>query len=135
MTGQIAKLVFDPATGLAKELLYDAVTDGGQVSVTESYGDYRDVERREAPFQTVVTVAGKRYQEIVVKTVQLNAASKFRIWGSGHEGQGILKAAMCVVAACWALSAQAQYRQSAAERGKLRIVYEALKALGGDAFA
>jgi hypothetical protein len=74
--GQLVKLVFDSATGLLKNTLYDATTANGQVSVIDTYSDYRDVEGLQLPFKVVITVSGQKLQEATMKSIRINTGLK-----------------------------------------------------------
>jgi len=73
---QIVKLVFDPATGLPKNAIYDAPTANGQVPVLEAYTDYRDVSGMKIPFKVAITISGKKFQDLTVKSMQINSGLK-----------------------------------------------------------
>ena len=76
-SGQAAKLLFDPATGLLQTAVYDTVTAAGQVvSVTRSYTDYRSVGTLKLPFKMTLTIAGQKYADVTVQAYQVNAGLK-----------------------------------------------------------
>ncbi len=77
-SGQIAKAVFDPATGLIKNVLYDATTVNGLVSVLESYSEFRDVAGLKLPSRISITLSGKKFQELTVKSIQMNTGLKLQ---------------------------------------------------------
>jgi zinc protease len=77
-SGQLAKLVFDPATGLLKNTLYDTVTANGQVSVIDTYSEYRDAAGLKVPFKVAIAVNGDKFQEVTVKSIQLNTGLKLQ---------------------------------------------------------
>jgi hypothetical protein len=74
--GEIVKLVFDPATGLVKNVLYDAATPNGPVPVLETDMDYRDVNGVKVPFQIAIAVSGRKFQDLTVKSMQTNIGLK-----------------------------------------------------------
>ena len=76
--GQIVKLVFDASTGLLKNMMYDAATANGPVSVTETYADYREAGGLKFPYKVSITAGGRKYQEVTVKSIQLNAGLKLQ---------------------------------------------------------
>jgi predicted Zn-dependent peptidase len=76
--GQIVKLVLDPATGLPSEVFYDATTDKGLVPVLQMYSDYRDVNGVKLPFKVAISLAGKKFQDLTVKSIQLNTGLKIQ---------------------------------------------------------
>ena len=76
--GQIVKLVFDAATGLVKNVLYDAVTQAGAVSVLETDMDYRDVSGMEVPYKIAITVSGKKFQDLTIKSMKINTGLKIQ---------------------------------------------------------
>jgi hypothetical protein len=76
--GQIAKLVFDPGTGLIQNVFYDGVTANGPVPVIQAFSDYRDVDGLKLPFKVAVTLSGQKYQELTVKNIQLNTGLKIQ---------------------------------------------------------
>jgi len=77
--GQIAKLVFDSATGLLQSVLYDTPTADGQVaSVIDTYSDYREVGGIKLPFRIAITVGGRKYQDVTVRNIQLNTGLKIQ---------------------------------------------------------
>jgi zinc protease len=75
-SGQIVKLIFDPATGLPKNSLYDAPTENGPVAVIESYSDFRDVGGLKVPHKTVITISGKRFQDLTITSLKFNVGLK-----------------------------------------------------------
>jgi predicted Zn-dependent peptidase len=76
--GQISKLVFDPGTGLLQSILYDASTADGQVSVIDTYSDYRDVGGIKLPFKGAITLAGRKFQDATIRNIQLNTGLKIQ---------------------------------------------------------
>jgi len=74
--GNIVKIVFDKATGLPKNELYDVPVANGTVSVIETYSDYREVNGLKIPFQVAIELAGKKFQELTIKSMQINAGLK-----------------------------------------------------------
>ena len=76
--GQIVKVVFDPATGLLKNMLYDATTSNGTVAVLETYSDFRDVSGLKLPFKIAITLSGKKFQDLTIKNIQLNTGLKIQ---------------------------------------------------------
>jgi hypothetical protein len=76
--GQIVKVVFDSSTGLPKSMLYDAPTANGPAPVLEAYSDYRDVSGLKLPFKSVVTLAGKKLQDLTIKSIQINTGLKLQ---------------------------------------------------------
>jgi predicted Zn-dependent peptidase len=70
--GQIAKAVFDSATGLLKNVLYDAATANGTVPVLETYSDYRDVSGLKLPHKVAVSLAGRKFQDLTITSMQIN---------------------------------------------------------------
>jgi hypothetical protein len=77
-TGQIAKVVFDPATGLLQSTIYDAPTANGPVPVIDTYSDYRDVGGLKLPYKVAITLSGKKFQDVTVKSMQLNTGLKIQ---------------------------------------------------------
>jgi hypothetical protein len=76
--GEIAKLVFDSATGLLQNVLYDAVTATGQMSVIDTYSDFRDVGGLKLPFQVGIVLSGQKYQDVTIKNLQTNTGLKIQ---------------------------------------------------------
>jgi predicted Zn-dependent peptidase len=74
--GNIVKLVFDNATGLPKNELYDAPTANGPALVIETYSDYRDVSGLKVPFKVAIDLAGNHFQDLNIKSTQINAGLK-----------------------------------------------------------
>jgi hypothetical protein len=74
--GQIVKVVFDSSTGLLKNVLYDATTVNGAVAVLEAYSEYRDVGGLKLPSKVAVTISGKKFQELTIKSMQMNTGLK-----------------------------------------------------------
>jgi zinc protease len=65
--GNVARLIFDPATHFPKTLSYDAVSVAGAPPlVQESYSDFREVSGLQVPFKIVLTQNGKPYAQISV---------------------------------------------------------------------
>jgi hypothetical protein len=71
-SGQVVRLVTDPETGLPKSALYNTATATGEVAVTETYADYRDVAGLKLPFHISITAGGRNYAEVTVKSFQAN---------------------------------------------------------------
>jgi hypothetical protein len=76
--GQIAKLVFDSATGLTRNILYDAPTANGPVPVIETYSDYREVSGLQLPTKVAITLSGKKFQDLTIGNIQLNTGLKIQ---------------------------------------------------------
>jgi predicted Zn-dependent peptidase len=76
--GQIVKLVFDAGTGLLQNVLYDATTENGPAAVIDTYSDYREVGGLKLPYKVTVTLTGKKYQEVTIKSVRLNTGLKLQ---------------------------------------------------------
>jgi hypothetical protein len=64
--------VTDPETGLPRSALYDTATATGNVAVTETYSDYREVGGLKLPFHISITAGGRNYAEVTVKSFQAN---------------------------------------------------------------
>ena len=75
-SGQIAKLVFDPTTGLPKNALYDAPTENGALAVIETFSDFRDVGGLKIPHKTAITIGGKKFQDLTITSLKLNVGLK-----------------------------------------------------------
>jgi zinc protease len=71
-SGQVVRLVTDPETGLPRSALYDTATATGEVGVTETYSDYREVGGLKLPFHISITAGGRNYAEVTVKSFQAN---------------------------------------------------------------
>ena len=71
-SGQVAKLVIDPSTGLLKSVLYDAFTVNGMVSVLESYAEFRDVGGLKLPSKIAITLSGKKFQDLTIESMRMN---------------------------------------------------------------
>lgn len=76
--GQIAKVVFDSASGLLKNVLYDAATENGPVPVLETYADYRDESGLKIPHKVAVSLSGRKYQDLTIQSVRMNAGLKIQ---------------------------------------------------------
>jgi zinc protease len=76
--GQIVKMVFDSATGLLKNMLYDAATSNGTVAVLETYSDYRDVNGLKLPSKVAIALSGKKFQDLTIGNIQLNTGLKIQ---------------------------------------------------------
>ncbi len=76
--GQVVKLVFDAATGLPKNMLYDAPTANGILPVIVTYSDYRDVSGLKIPFKVAIALEGKRFQDVTIKSMQINTGLKLQ---------------------------------------------------------
>jgi zinc protease len=70
------KLVFDKDTGLPKNALYEAVTASGRLPVIETYSDYRDVNGVKIPHKVAITLSGRKYQDLAMKSMQINVGLK-----------------------------------------------------------
>ena len=100
-SGQVAKVVVDPKTGLLKDVLYEALTANGQMSVIDSYSDYRDVSGLKLPFKVTIMVSGQKLQDIAVKSIQLNGGLKVTDLENGNETdcpdcRGLVAGGICV---------------------------------------
>jgi len=71
-SGQVVTLVTDPETGLPRSALYSTVTATGEVAVTETYSDYREVGGLKLPFHISIMAGGRNYAEVTVKSFQAN---------------------------------------------------------------
>jgi zinc protease len=76
--GQIVKVVFDRATGLLKNMLYDATTENGTVAVLETYSNFRDVNGLKLPSKVAITLSGKKFQDLTIQNIQLNTGLKLQ---------------------------------------------------------
>jgi zinc protease len=71
--GNVARLIFDPATHLPKTLSYDAVSvNGAPPVVQETYSDFRDVNGVKVPFKIAMTQNGQRYADVAVSEFKIN---------------------------------------------------------------
>lgn len=70
------KLVFDPDTGLPKNALYEAATASGMLPVIETYSDYRDLSGLKIPYKIAITLSGRKYQDLTMKSMQINVGLK-----------------------------------------------------------
>lgn len=70
------KLVFDEDTGLPKSALYEAATASGMLPVIETYSDYRDLDGLKIPYQVAITLSGRKYQDLTMKSMQINVGLK-----------------------------------------------------------
>jgi zinc protease len=70
--GNVARLIFDPATHLPKTLSYDAISvTGAPPLVQESYSDFRDVSGLKIPFKITITQNGQRYADVTVSEFKI----------------------------------------------------------------
>jgi zinc protease len=76
--GQIVKVVFDSSTGLPKNMLYDATTENGPVPVIETFSDFREVSGLKLPSKVAITLAGKKFQDLTIKSIQINTGLKLQ---------------------------------------------------------
>lgn len=76
-TGQLARLEFDPATGLPKRTTYDTPQQSGAPLFTEEvYDDFREVAGIKVPFKTVITQGGRKFADVAVTDCKINAGLK-----------------------------------------------------------
>jgi zinc protease len=75
-SAHLVKLVFDPATGLLKNEMYDATTATGTFPVLETYSDFRDVNGLKIPHKVAISLAGKKFQDLTIKIIQINTGLK-----------------------------------------------------------
>ena len=68
--------VFDPATGLPRNSLYDAPIENGTVAVIESYSDFRDVGGLKIPHKISVTFSGRKFQDLTITSLKFNVGLK-----------------------------------------------------------
>ena len=70
---EIARLVVDPATGLPRQLLYDAPQPSGPPqAMEEEYSDFREVNGIQVPFHTSYHQGGKYLAESTISQLQVN---------------------------------------------------------------
>jgi hypothetical protein len=76
-SGNVARLVFDPATHLPKTLSYDAISVTGAAPVVqETYSDFREVNGVQIPFKIAMTQNGQRYADVTVSEFKINTGLK-----------------------------------------------------------
>ena len=73
----MAKLIFDPATGLPVRMLYDTTREQGQKVLTqEDFSDFREVAGIKLPYRTSMRQGGQRFADVTVKEAQVNLGLK-----------------------------------------------------------
>ena len=73
-TGQIARMEFDPKTGLPARSTYDVPQAAGPPLMTEDvYSDFREVAGIKIPFRTVITQGGRKFADVVLTDVRINS--------------------------------------------------------------
>ncbi|MGA3015704.1 MAG: pitrilysin family protein [Bryobacteraceae bacterium] len=77
-SGQVVRLVMDPETGLPRSALHDTATAAGEVAVTETYSDYREVGGLKLPFHISITAGGRNYAEATVKSFRANTGLQLK---------------------------------------------------------
>ncbi len=82
--GNVARMIFDPATHLPKTLSYDAVSvNGAPPVVQETYSDFRDVSGIKVPFKIAMTQNGQRYADVTVSEFKIDTgltAAELQKW-------------------------------------------------------
>ncbi len=73
--GNVARLIFDPATHLPKTVSYEAISmTGAPPLVQETYSDFRDVSGIKIPFKIMFTQNGAPYADVVVSDFTINTS-------------------------------------------------------------
>jgi zinc protease len=78
---QIVKVVLDAASGLPRQVLYEVPTENGTLPVIETYSDYREVSGLKLPYKVVITIAGKKFQDLTIGNVQINTGIRIQVLG------------------------------------------------------
>jgi zinc protease len=72
--GQLARIEFDPQTGLPARVTYDVPQAGGAPLFSEDvFSDFREVNGIKFPFKTVINQGGKKFADVLVTNVKLNS--------------------------------------------------------------
>jgi zinc protease len=72
--GQLARIEFDPQSGLPARVTYDVPQAGGAPIFSEDvFSDFREVNGIKIPFKTVINQGGKRFADVLVTNVKLNS--------------------------------------------------------------
>ena len=75
--GQLARLSFDAATGLAQKIRFEAVNlSGPSMPVEQTFSDYRGVNGIQVPFRMDVSQAGVPFGQMTVNEWKLNTGLK-----------------------------------------------------------
>jgi len=75
--GQIAKVAFDPQTGLLQKVMYESVVvSGPPLPVEEDYSDFRDVNGVKVPFRVDILQGGKKFAVVTVTDYKMNTGLK-----------------------------------------------------------
>jgi hypothetical protein len=74
-------VVFDAASGLLQQVLYEVPTENGTLPVIETYSDYREVSGLKLPSKVVITIAGKKFQDLTIGNVQINTGIRIQDLG------------------------------------------------------
>ncbi len=76
-SGEVVRVVVNPATGLPSEVLYEnAPIAGPAVPVQETWSDYRDVAGVKVPFAITIAQGGRKFADVVVNDVKVNQGLK-----------------------------------------------------------
>jgi predicted Zn-dependent peptidase len=76
-TGEIARVVFDAATGLPQRVQYELTqAKGAPVSVEDLYEDFRDVGGVKVPHRITINRGGKKFADMTVADYQVNSGLK-----------------------------------------------------------
>jgi len=74
---QMAKVAFDPETGLPQKVMYESVVVSGPPQpVEEDYSDFRDVNGVKVPFHVDILQGGKKFATVTVTDYKINTGLK-----------------------------------------------------------
>jgi zinc protease len=75
--GEVARLTFDPSTGLPQKIAYASIAMAGQPEpVEEDYSDFRDVGGVKTPFHIEILQGGKKFAVLAVRDYKINTGLK-----------------------------------------------------------
>ena len=75
--GNVARVIFDPATHLPKTVSYDAISVAGAPPIVqESYSDFHAISGIQVPFKIQLTQNGKPYAQVTVLDFKIDTGLK-----------------------------------------------------------
>jgi hypothetical protein len=75
-SGESARLIIDPATGMPRGLRYRTTNGGATTSVEESWSDFRDVDGIKLPYKTSISRNDQKFADVLITGYKINSGLK-----------------------------------------------------------